>query len=154
VTQSHLERRRSAIIVMTDGVDNALPGVMGEGSQTTFEELIEVGRHSDTIILPIYLDTEREKASRGTPPSAFAIAREQMAALAEEGGNPLYRARKVKDLDGVYEQVIRDLGTVYSIGYRPTSRARDGSWHKVNVQVIGHSELALRAKKGYYESKQ
>jgi len=153
VTQSHLERRRSAIIVMTDGVDNALPEVMGEGSKTTFEELIEVGRHSDTIILPIYLDTEREKASRGTPPSAFAIAREQMAALAEEGGNPLYRARKVKDLDGVYEQVIRDLGTVYSIGYRPTSRERDGSWHKVNVQVIGHSDLALRAKKGYYESK-
>lgn len=155
VNQSRVEHRRSAIIVMTDGVDNALPDVYGEGSRaTTFEELVEAGRRSDTIILPIYLETERDKGARGTPPSAFAIAREQLATLAEEGGNPLYRARKVKDLDGVYEQVIRDLGTVYSIGYRPSNRAREGLWHNVNVRVIGHTDLALRAKRGYYESKQ
>ena len=155
VNQSRAEHRRSAIIVMTDGVDNALPDVYGEGSRaTTFEELVEAGRRSETIILPIYLETERDKGARGTPPSAFAIAREQLAALAEEGGNPLYRARKVKDLDGVYEQVIRDLGTVYSIGYRPSNRGRGGLWHKVNVRVIEHNDLALRAKRGYYESKQ
>lgn len=155
VNQSRAEQRRSAIVVMTDGVDNALPDVYGEGSRaTTFEQLLEAGRRSDTIILPIYLETERDKGARGTPPSAFAIAREQLATLAEEGGNPLYRARKVKDLDGVYEQVIRDLGTVYSIGYRPSNRGREGLWHKVNVRVIGHTDLALRAKRGYYESKQ
>lgn len=155
VNQSRAEQRRSAIIVMTDGVDNALPDVYGEGSRaTTFEQLLEAGRRSDTIILPIYLETERDKGARGTPPSAFAIAREQLATLAEEGGNPLYRARKVKDLDGVYEQVIRDLGTVYSIGYRPSNRGREGLWHNVNVRVIGHTDLALRAKRGYYESKQ
>jgi VWFA-related protein len=154
VNQSRLEHRRSAIIVMTDGVDNALPEVAGDGSKTTFEELVQVGRRYDTIILPICLETEREKSSRGTPPSAFAIAREQLATLAEEGGNPLYRARKIKDLDGVYQEVIRDLGTVYSIGYRPTNRGRDGLWHSVNVRVVGHTDLALRAKRGYYESKQ
>lgn len=155
VNQSRAEQRRSAVIVMTDGVDNALPEVYGEGSRaTTFEELLEAGRRSDTIILPIYLETERDKGARGTPPSAFAIAREQLATLAEEGGNPLYRARRVKDLNGVYEQVIRDLGTVYSIGYRPSNRGREGLWHTVNLRVIGHTDLALRAKRGYYESKQ
>jgi len=154
VNQSRAEHRRSAVIVMTDGVDNALPGVFGEGSRaTTFEQLVEVERRFDTIVVPIYLDTEREKGARSTPPAAFAMAREQLAALAEESGNPLYRARNVKDLQGVYEQVIRDLGTVYSIGYRPTNRGRDGSWHNVKVQVIGHSDLALRAKRGYYEGK-
>ena len=153
--QSRAEHRRSAVIVMTDGVDNALPEVFGEGSRaTTFEQLVESQRRSDTIVVPIYLDTEREKGARSTPPSAFAIAREQLATLAEEGGNPLYRARKIKDLEGLYEQVIRDLGMVYSIGYRPTNRVRDGSWHNVNVRVIGHSDLALRSKRGYYESKQ
>jgi Ca-activated chloride channel homolog len=155
VNQSRAEQRRSAIIVMTDGVDNALPGVYGEGSRaTTFEQLLEAGRRSDSIVLPIYLETEMDKGSRGTPPSAFAIAREQLGALAEEGGNSLYHARKVRDLDGVYDQVIRDLGTVYSIGYRPSNRGREGLWHNVNVRVIGHTDLALRAKRGYYESKQ
>ena len=139
---------------MTDGVDNALPGVFGEGSRaTTFEQLVEAQRRSDTIILPIYLDTQKEKLAQSTPPEAYEMAREQLGALAEEGGNPLYRANKLKDLDGVYQQIIRDLGTVYSIGYRPSNRAQDGSWHKVNVRVIGHDDLALRAKRGYYEPK-
>jgi VWFA-related protein len=155
VNQSRAQHRRSAVIVMTDGVDNALPGVYGEGSRaTTFEQLVEAERRSDTIVVPVYLDTEREKAARSTPPAAFAIAREQLAALAEESGNPLYRAKNVKDLEGVYQQVIRDLGTVYSIGYRPTNRGRDGSWHNVKVQVIGRSDVALRTKRGYYEGKQ
>jgi hypothetical protein len=51
---------------MTDGVDNALPDVYGEGSQaTTFEQLVEATRRSDTIVLPIYLETERDKGARG-----------------------------------------------------------------------------------------
>ena len=155
VNQSRAEHRRSAIVVMTDGVDNALPGVYGEGSRaTTFEELVEAQRRSDTIVLPIYLDTERGSNSHGTPPGAYSMARDQLATLAEESGNPLYRARKVEDLNGVYGQVIRDLGTVYSIGYRPSNRGRDGSWHNVTVRVIGHADLALRARRGYYENRQ
>jgi len=153
VTQSRIEQRRSAVIVMTDGVDNALPDVFGEGSRTTFEELLEAERRTDTIILPIYLDTEKEANFRSTPPWAYKMAREQLGMLAAESGNILYYARKVKDLDGVYEQVIRDLGTVYSIGYRPTNRRRDGAWHAVNVQVVTHPDLVVRAKRGYYENK-
>src|SRR5437660_2335583 len=57
VGQSRVEGRRSAIVVMTDGVDNALPDVFGDGSVTTFAELIEIVRRSDTIVLPICLDT-------------------------------------------------------------------------------------------------
>lgn len=153
VSQSRAERRRSAVVVMTDGVDNALPDVFGDGSKTTFEELSEVARRSDSIILPIYLDTEKESDFRSTPPWAYKAAREQLATLAAESGNIVYYARKVKDLDGVYEQVIRDLGTVYSIGYRPTKRGRDGAWHDVQV-IIAHPGLGLRAKRGYYENKQ
>lgn len=154
VNRSRAENRRSAIIVMTDGVDNALPGVFGEGSRaTTFEQLLEAQRRSDTIVLPIYLDTQKEKIAQNVPPEAYEMARDQLAAMAEEGGNPLYRARKLKDLDGVYQQIIRDLGTVYSIGYRPSNRGQEGSWHKVNVKVVGRDDLALRAKRGYYESR-
>ena len=70
--------------------------------------------------------------------------------LAAESGNAVYQARKVKDLKGVYPQVIRDLSTVYSIGYRPTNRARDGSWRAVTVQLIAYPDLVVRAKHGYY----
>lgn len=148
--QSRTENRRSAVVVMTDGVDNALPGVFGDGSATSFEELLKIVQSLDTIVLPIYLDTEKETDKHGTLKDAYALARQQLVMLADESGNAIYQARKVKDLEGVYQQVIRDLSTVYSIGYRPGNRVRDGSWRAVTVQLVGHPELAVRAKRGYY----
>ena len=154
VVQSRVEQRRSAVVVMTDGVDNALPEVFGEGSKTTFDELDEMVRRSDTIVLPIDLDTERESNWHGTPPAAYAIAREQLALLASESGNQVYQARKLKDLKGVYQHVIRDLSTVYSIGYRPATRKHDGAWHAVTVQLPGRDDFGVRARRGYFETKQ
>ena len=150
VGQSRVEGRRSAIVVMTDGVDNALPDVFGDGSVTTFAELIEIVRRSDTIVLPIYLDTVKEGRHNGTPPSAYAQAQQQLSELAAESGNTVYQARKVEDLNGAYAQVIRDLATVYSIGYRPANRVRDGSWRAVAVQLVGRPDLVARARRGYY----
>jgi Ca-activated chloride channel family protein len=150
LSQSRAENRRSAVVVMTDGVDNALPKVFGDGSATSFEDLLKIVQGADTIVLPIYLDTEKEQDKRGMITEAYAMARQQLAMLAAESGNAVYQARKVKDLEGVYQQVIRDLSTVYSIGYRPGNHVRDGSWRGVTVQLPKHPELAVRAKRGYY----
>jgi len=151
LNQSRAENRRSAIVVMTDGVDNALPNVAGEGSKTPFEELLTIVRESDSPVLPIYLDTEKETIRHHQATAqTFEWARTNLAQLADASGNLMYRARQVKDLDGVYEQVIQDLGTVYSIGYRSTNRARDGSWRAVNVQLIAQPRLAARSKRGYF----
>jgi len=151
--QSRVERRRSAVVVMTDGVDNALPGVYGDGSRTTFDQLIENVRRLDTIVVPVYLDTEKEANHSSTPLGAYSLAREQLATLASESGNIVYRAAKLKDLDQAYAQVIRDLSTVYSIGYRPANRARDGAWHNVTLRLIDHPDLEVRTRRGYYETR-
>lgn len=152
LVQSRVENRRSAVVLMTDGIDNALPDVAGEGSITSFEDLMKVVAMSDSIVLPIYLDTEKDTVNRRQATAeTFALARKDLARLAAEtGGNQVHRAEKVKDLEGIYEQVIRDLSMVYSIGYRPTERARDGSWRGVSVQLLARPDLAARSKKGYY----
>jgi VWFA-related protein len=148
---SRAENRRGAVVVMTDGVDNALPDVFGEGSRTSFEELIDIVRRSDAIVLPIFLDTEKEEVKRHrATPGTYVLARRQLNQLAAESGNTIYRAEKVKDLEGVYEQVMRDLSTVYSIGYRPSVAEHDGSWRAVTVQLVGHPTLLMRAKRGYF----
>ena len=149
--QSRVERRRSAVVVMTDGVDNALPGVYGDGSKTTFDQLIENVRRLDTIVVPVYLDTEKEANLSSTPLGAYSLAREQLAMLASESGNIVYRAAKLKDLDKAYAQVIRDLSTVYSIGYRPANRVLDGAWHAVTLRLIDYPDLEVRTRQGYYE---
>jgi Ca-activated chloride channel family protein len=81
---------------------------------------------------------------------AYTLARQQLTLIAAESGNEVYQARKLKDLEGVYEQVIRDLSTVYSIGYRPSNVVRDGTWRAVQVQLIGHPALSVRTRRGYY----
>lgn len=143
--------RRSAIVVMTDGVDNALPDVFGEGSRTTFAEVLDRISRSDTIIFPIYLDTEAELVKRSrVPREAYAMARSQLAQLAVTSGTKMYRANKLKDLDLVYDQVIRDLSLVYSLGYKPSNTHRDGKWRSVGVQLIGRQDLTATTKRGYF----
>ena len=140
---------------MTDGVDNALPDVVGEGSRTSFEELLSIVGSSETLIFPIYLDTENEESKRHrTPRSAFALSREQLAQLADACGSQTHRANKLKDLDEIYEQVIGDLGRVYSIGYRPSNTSRDGKWRSVSVQILDRSDLRARTRRGYYARSQ
>jgi VWFA-related protein len=143
--------RRTAIVVMTDGIDNALPDVPGPGSRTPFEKLLDNIRNSESIVFPIYLDTEEENVKRyHVPRAAYAQAREQLGMIATTCGTTLYRAAKLKDLDTVYAQVVRDLSTVYSIGYRPTNKSLDGKWRTVEVQLVSRPELFARTKRGYH----
>lgn len=143
--------RRSAIVVMTDGVDNAIPGVAGPGSRLPFEGLLERIRSSESIVFPIYLDTEEENVKRyHVPREAYAQAREQLGQIANVCGTPMYKAARLSDLDVVYAQVVRDLSTVYSIGYRPTNRSLDGKWRALEVLLTKRADLFARTKRGYY----
>jgi VWFA-related protein len=143
--------RRSAVVVMTDGVDNALPDVRGPGSRIPFEELLANVASSEAIVFPIYLDTETEDVKEyKIPRAAYAQAREQLGQIASASGTTMYRAARFEDLDQLYAQVIRDLSTVYSIGYRPTNRTLDGKWRTVEVQLPGRPTLQARTKRGYF----
>lgn len=143
--------RRNAVVVMTDGVDNALPEVYGDGSRTDFNTLLENIRNSETIVFPIYLDTEEENVKdHHVPRTAYALAREQLTLISAACGTPMYRAAKLADLDKVYAQVVRDLSTVYSIGYSPTNKALDGKWRSVEVRLVQRPNLLARTKRGYY----
>jgi Ca-activated chloride channel homolog len=142
--------RRSAVVAMTDGVDNALPNVAGPGSRITFDDLLNNIRDSESIVFPIYLDTEEESVKHfRTPRSAYILAREQLGQIASACGTTLYRAAQLSDLDLVYARVIRDLSTVYSIGYRSSNRTLDGKWRSVEVKLPGKPELLARTKRGY-----
>lgn len=145
--------RRRAVVFMTDGVDNALGsyGGNGIGSKISFADLLESVRHHDALVVPIYLDTEHDRgyfadADRRT----YTNARNTLGMLAFESGGLYYSARKVEDLNGVYEQVIEDLSKVYSIGYRSSNEKRDGSWRTVDIGIAGHPDLKTRTRPGYY----
>lgn len=151
VGKKSLERRR-AVVLMSDGVDGALAR-FGElrGSKITFADLLEQVRQTDTLIVPIYLDTESsESYGSSFMKDEYENARRTLNLLAQESGGSFYRARKISDLNGVYEQVINDLGKVYSLGYKPTNATRDGSWRWVQISILNRTDLVARTRPGYY----
>lgn len=142
---------RNAIVIMSDGVDNALPGQPGDGSDITYEELMSRIQETDTIMFPIYLDTEEAaieefgmKISRG-----YAVAQRQLKEIAEATGGKVIYARRVEDLEGSYDQVANELRTIYSLGYYPTNTTRDGSFRKIRVR-INVADAQVRSRRGYY----
>ena len=144
-----LERRR-AVVLMSDGDDEAL-GRIGplRGSKLTFADLIEQVRQTDTLIVPIYLDTEQNYGN-SLVKEEYENARRALNLLADESGGSYYRARKLSDLNGVYEQVINDLGKVYSLGYKPSNTTHDSTWRWVNVSIVNRTDLVARTRPGYY----
>jgi VWFA-related protein len=70
--------------------------------------------------------------------------------LANETGGEIYYADDLKDLNGIYDQVINDLGRVYSVGYEPKNDARDGGWRDLTVKIKTKPNLIAKTRRGYY----
>lgn len=142
--------RRRAVVLMSDGVDGLLMRYARDsGSKTSFADLIQQVRQTDALIVPIYLDTEKDFGS-SYQKGSYENARRALNLLAEESGGSYYRAGKISDLNGVYEQVINDLGKVYSLGYKPTNTTHDSTWRQVNVSIVNRTDLVARTRPGYY----
>ncbi|HKO98804.1 MAG TPA: VWA domain-containing protein [Pyrinomonadaceae bacterium] len=141
--------RRRAVVFMTDGVDNAMADWQ-RGSRISFADLVEAVRRDDSLIIPVYLDTEGDEFRGSYNSRIYENARKTLTRLADESGGLYYKAKKIEDLDGVYGQVIADLGKIYSLGYKPSNDKRDGTWRTVKIQVPTLPDVSTRARPGYY----
>jgi len=72
-----------------------------------------------------------------------------MKEMADVGGGMFYEVERLEDLAGAYEQVVADLGTVYSLAYQPANKTRDGKWRAIRIGVA-RSNAVARGKRGYY----
>ena len=143
--------RRRAVILMSDGLDSTLPNVTGEGSAISYEELRARAREFDGVLYTIWTSTEYEAFSpEDIQPETFDLVHARMRELADAGGGVFFEVERLEDLAGAYERVIADLGTVYSLSYRPTNKARDGSWRAIRVTLPRRPGAVARGKRGYY----
>jgi VWFA-related protein len=142
--------RRNAIVLMSDGLDSTLPNVKGEGSVIAYDDLRDEVREFDGVLYALWLDTEYEALSpEDVQPETVDLAHDRLKELADAGGGVFYEVEKLEDLAGAYERVVADLGTLYSIGYRPTNSVRDGKWRTIRVNILRPDAVA-RGKRGYY----
>ncbi|HSK62339.1 MAG TPA: VWA domain-containing protein [Pyrinomonadaceae bacterium] len=85
----------------------------------------------------------------------YNLARKEMNELARVSGGRSFVAATLADARAAFARVAADIGTLYSLGYYPTNKARDGKFRSIKLEVKGVKEKAqIRARDGYYAPKQ
>ncbi len=149
IVKTQSENRRTAVLLMTDGVDSSfLHNSFLPASYPTFTEVLDTIRKNDTTVFPIYLDTTAQ--SNSYERKSYRTAQQTLKMIADESGGQTYYAKKVNDLNGIYEKIINELGKIYSLGYEPEAEVSPGSFHRLTVKLPNHPNLSIRAKQGYY----
>jgi VWFA-related protein len=85
----------------------------------------------------------------------YNLARKEMNDLARVSGGRSFVAGTLADARAAFARVAADIGTLYSLGYYPTNKSRDGKFRTIKLEVKGVKEKAqIRARDGYYAPKQ
>jgi len=94
---------------------------------------------------------ERMSISR----ALYTLARKEMNDLAKASGGRSFEAATLADARAAFARVAADIGTLYSLGYYPTNKARDGKFRSIKLEVRGLKDKAqIRARDGYYAPKE
>ena len=69
-------------------------------------------------------------------------------------GGCAYFPRHEQDLQDAFAQIQRDLREQYLVAYSPTNKARDGSYRRIEIQLVNpalkQQSLKLNYRPGYF----
>ena len=121
------DRRRRALILVTDGEDRA--------SHYKQEELFAELRENDVQIYVIGFVNELDATSGLIRKSSKEKAVNLLTKLAEQTGGRAFFPNSTSELPQIAQDITKDLRTQYVVGYYPTNKTRDGSFRAVRVQL-------------------
>ena len=121
------DRRRRALIVITDGEDR--------NSFYKQEQLFARLREEDVQIFVIGFVNELEKEAGLIRKSPRDKAVNLINRLASETGGRAFFPESLSQLPEIANEIIRDLRTQYVISYNPTNKAQDGTYRAIKVSV-------------------
>jgi Ca-activated chloride channel homolog len=121
------DRRRRALIVITDGEDR--------NSFYKQEQLFARLREEDVQIFVIGFVNELDKDAGLIRKSPRDKAVGLINKLASETGGRAFFPESVADLPQIANEIVRDLRTQYVIAYNPTNKTQDGSYRAIKVTV-------------------
>jgi Ca-activated chloride channel family protein len=133
------ETRRLAIVVLSDGDDTS--------SLVTDEQVLQLARKSEIGVYGISL---RGPQNPDALRNETGLSRFFISALSRETGGEAHFPGALRQLDSVYQQVLDELRSQYSMGYVSSNPARDGRWRNIAVRLLGRPELRVRHKTGYF----
>lgn len=129
------EHSRRAIILLTDGDDTS--------SRMKMHEAVERAQKADALIYAIGI------GDRYT----FNVNEGALKKITEQTGGRAYFPQNERDLRDAFAQIQRDLREQYLVAYSPSNKARDGSYRRVEIQVVKpdlRGQLKLNYRAGYF----
>jgi len=172
VSQALVELRktfgRKGAVILTDGVHNGIP-VQRNGSNggvprrvdaeedSGFQKVLRQVRATDVVLYFVAVNTDLNPAglagSRGrySPDDLYDTmqVRSRMELLAEVSGGKVVFPREPGDVVPLFEQIGRELGTSYGLGYPPPSSGKDGTYRKIEVRVRDKTLQVQQSRVGY-----
>jgi Ca-activated chloride channel family protein len=121
------DRRRRALIVITDGEDR--------NSFYKQEQLFARLREEDVQIFVIGFTNELDKDAGFIRKSPKDKATTLINKLATETGGRAFFPESISELPQIANEIIRDLRTQYVLSYSPTNKAQDGTYRAIKVTV-------------------
>ena len=164
---------RKGVIVFTDGVHGGIPTrsvrvgdvtvsrFVDPGDDPGFLALRRVIERSETVYYFIAVNTDISPANvdapslfpgtQFTPLSLFNLqqVRSRMEQIALVSGGRVVYSERNSDTGILFEQILRELGTSYSLGFTPTARL-DGNFHRIEVRVRGGGMQVRQSRDGYF----
>ena len=130
------EHSRRAIILLTDGDDTS--------SRMKIHDAVERAQKSDAFIYAIGIGDRYQ----------FNVNEGDLRKIAERTGGRAYFPKHERDLRDAFTQIQRDLREQYLVAYSPSNKTRDGSYRKIEIQVVNpglkQQDLKLNYRSGYF----
>lgn len=130
------ENTRRAIILLTDGEDTS--------SRLKMHEAIERAQKADVFIYAIGIGDSYEGG----------VDMGSLRKIAELTGGRAYFPQSERELRSAFAQIQRDLREQYLLAYSPSNKARDGSYRKIQIEVVDpelrKQNLKLNYRPGYF----
>lgn len=131
------DRTRRAAILITDGVDTA------EHGKKLRDAIEQAGKH-DVLVFAIGI---------GDDYYYNGVNEGDLRKLSEQTGGRAYFPRNEADLAKAFKQIEAELRSQYLVAYAPTNAKRDGSFRKVQIEIVNpalRNQIKLTHRNGYF----
>jgi VWFA-related protein len=130
------DKTRRAIILLTDGEDTS--------SQKKLDEAIDRALKADAVIYSIGIGDEYYGG----------VNKGVLKKVSERTGGRAFFPEDENDLRAAFAQIQDELRSQYLVAYSPTNKLRDGSFRKVQIEVLNpelrKQNLRLTYRQGYF----
>ena len=141
LTRSTTPNTRQAMIIFSDGEDNR--------SDDSLSDALNTIQRSNTVVYSINPSGAsirlNEISSRG---------QRWLSSLTRSSGGTAFVSDRLSDLDSIYERIAIELRSLYLLSYYSSNTLTDGAFRHISVSVPRKPDLRIRAREGYYATRE